>query len=227
MKKLFLFLVVASSLLMGCTDRNAPSNGVTVDFSIQKVAPFMYKFTNLSKGADSYKWDFGDGSFSYAKDEAICTYSDPGTYIVTLTGIKGNEKTDCRKKITVKKPSIYIAGYTLYKIPYENKYYKVVCKDDDVFTTNWGFTTTYTPLLDGTDLPYIKYFSSPKLMDKLDGDNYYTFYVYHTINTSSTSGDTQCLKQKLTKEAIYTYQEEHILKSNNGETELGIIFYYE
>ena len=84
----------------------------------------------------------------------------------------------------------------------------------------------YTPLLDNTDIPYIKYFNSPLLMDKLDGDNYYTFYVYHTTNTSSSSGDTQCLKQKLSKSAIYEYKNEHILTSDNGKTQLGIIMEY-
>lgn len=237
MKNVYLILMIIATILCGCTERNTPTNPggngnggstkVSVDFSYRLVAPFCYQFTNKSQGADSYKWDFGDGAFSTADNDATHQYQAAGTYIVTLTGTKGNEKTDCRKQIVVKKPSIYIAGYTLYKIPYENKYYKVVCKDDDLFTTNWGFTTIYTPLLDQTDLPYVKYFSSPQLMDKLDGDNYYTFYVYHTTNTGSTGGDTQCLKQTLTKEAIYTYRDEHILRSNNGETVLGILFHYE
>lgn len=243
MKNVYLILMLIATILCGCTERNVPSNPgggnggnnvgnggstkVTVDFTYQLVSPFCYKFTNKSQGADSYKWDFGDGSFSSADKETTHQYKATGTYIVTLTGTKGNEKTDCRKQIVVKKPSIYIAGYTLYKIPYENKYYKVVCKDDDLFTTNWGFTTVYTPLLDKTDLPYIKYFSSPLLMDKLDGDNYYTFYVYYTTNTSSTSGDTQCLKQKLQKTEILKYEEEYILTSDNGQTQLGIIMEYQ
>ena len=200
---------------------------VTIDFSIQQMAPFMYKFTNKSKGAESYKWDFGDGSYSFDKD-AMYTYSAAGTYAVTLTGTtKNGSKYDCRKTLTVKTPKIYISGYALNKIPYENKYYKVVCKDDDLLTTHWGFSTIYTPLLDNSDIPYICNFQDWQEMTELDGDNYYTFYVYYTSNTSSTSGDTQVLKQKLTKAEILTYQNKHILKSNNGETELAILFSYE
>ena len=87
---------------------------------------------------------------------------------------------------------------------------------DDWFETNWGFTTVYTPLIDNTDIPYVKYFNKELLMDKLDGDEYYTIYVYHTSNSSNTSGDTQCLKQKLTKTSILQYKDEHILTSDNG-----------
>lgn len=243
MKKL-IFLLCLLFACVACKEQNPPtpggsggggSNGgnsgggtpqsVEVDFSYQLTAPFWYSFTNKSQGVDSYKWDFGDGSFSTNKD-AMHVYETTGTYTVTLTGTASGVKYDCQKKITVKKPDIYIAGYTLYKIPYENKYYKVVCEDDDWFGTDWGFSTVYTPLLDKSDIPYIKYFNTPLLMDKLDGDDYYTFYVYHTTNTSSSSGDTQCLKKKLSKSAIYEYKDEHILTSDNGQTQLGIIMEY-
>ena len=237
MKNKILLSALLVALFAGCKEQNPPTynggstggnsggNNVSVDFSYQQISPLSFSFINKSKGVNSYKWDFGDGTWSNEKD-VIHQYESFGTYNVTLTATIGGEKIDCRKKITVKSPSIYVAGYKLYKIPYENKYYKVVCEDDDWFTTNWGFTTVYTPLLDNSDIPYVKYFSSPKLMDKLDGDNYYTIYVYHTKNTSSTSGDTQCLKQKLSKNAIYQYKNEHILQSDNGQTKIGILMEY-
>lgn len=235
--KFILFAIIATSLC-ACGGQNTPTppngnggggNGntqsVSIDFTYQVTAPFTYSFTNTSKGADSYKWDFGDGDWSNEKN-VTHRYASAGTYTVTLTGTAGGQKYDARKKLTVQKPSIYVAGYTLHKIPFENKYYKVVCKDDDWFGTAWSFTTVYTPLLDNTDIPYTARWSSPKLMDKLDGDDYYTIYVYHTTNTSSTSGDTQCLKQKLTKSTIYQYQNEYILTSDNGQTKIGILMEY-
>lgn len=235
MRKL-LILTLATLTLVACKEQNPPTpsgsgNGggktqtISIDFTYQLTAPFMYSFKNTSKGADSFKWDFGDGMWANSKD-ATHIYESPGTYTVTLTGTANGVKYDCSKKLTVKKPSIYIAGYMLYKIPYENKYYKVVCKDDDWFGTDWGFTTKYTPLLDNSDIPYIVNWSEPKLMDKLDGDEYYTFYVYYTTNTSNNNGDTQCLKQKLTKTAIYEYKDEHILTSDNGKTKIGILMEY-
>ena len=246
MKHKIFLLTLAVAVLAGCNDSNPPSQGgntnpggpggsggngggttqnVTMGFTYELIGPFMYSFTNTSKGAESYKWDFGDGTWSNGTD-ALHQYESAGTYTVTLTGTVGATKYDYRKTITVKNPSIYVAGYTLYKIPYENKYYKVACEDDEWFGTDWGFTTVYTPLLDNSDIPYVKYFNSPLLMDKLDGDNYYTFYVYYTSNSSNTNGDTQCLKQKLQKSEIYTYKNEHILTSDNGKTKIGIIMEY-
>ena len=225
--------ILAVMFLAGCENPDTPnynsgksSNGnedVSVNFSYKVTQPFTYEFENLSTGVSSYKWDFGDGNTANTIN-AKHTYASIGTYTVTLTGIKNGTKYDCRKKVTVKKPSIYIAGYTLYSIPFENKYYKVKCEDDDWFETNWGFTTNYTPLLDNSDIPYTRLFNSPLLMDKLDGDNYYTFYVYYSSNT--TASGTQCLKQKLNKTEILKYKEEHILTSDNGKTKLGIIMQY-
>ena len=50
------------------------------------VAPFIVTFTNLSSGAASYAWDFGDGKTSVAT-HPINTYASPGTYNVKLTAI--------------------------------------------------------------------------------------------------------------------------------------------
>ncbi len=46
--------------------------------------PRQLQFTNTSKYANSYLWDFGDGSISTKKDP-IYTYFEDGTYAVTLT----------------------------------------------------------------------------------------------------------------------------------------------
>ncbi len=222
MKKLILFMVIAVCIT-ACNGRNEPSDP-SVRFAYKQVSPFTYEFTNKSTGVTSYKWDFGDGTSASTKD-ATHKYTSSGKYIVTLTGTYNGEKYDSRATLEVKNPSIYIAGYKLYRIPYENKYYKIVCKDDDLLGTNWGFETVYTPLLDASDLPYVKYFSSPLLMDKLDGDNYYTFQVFES--NSTTGSGTQCLKQKLQKTEILKYKDEHILQSDNGETKLGIIMQYQ
>src|SRR5207249_1535314 len=55
----------------------APTNG---------TAPLTGSFTNLSSGATSYNWDFGDGNTSAAANPAN-TYSNAGSYTVTLTAI--------------------------------------------------------------------------------------------------------------------------------------------
>jgi len=46
-------------------------------------------FGNLSSGASSYFWDFGDGNYS-ALVSPMWTYAGPGTYIVTLYATRAN-----------------------------------------------------------------------------------------------------------------------------------------
>ncbi|MGC3958310.1 MAG: PKD domain-containing protein [Verrucomicrobiota bacterium] len=48
------------------------------------IAPRIVTFTNLSAGATSYLWDFGDGQNSTATNPTN-TYSDAGSYTVSLT----------------------------------------------------------------------------------------------------------------------------------------------
>jgi PKD repeat protein len=51
-------------------------------------------------GMDSYRWDFGDGAVSWAKDP-VHIYSAPGTYAVNLTVGKGGCSASCRSTIEV------------------------------------------------------------------------------------------------------------------------------
>ncbi len=69
------------------------------------VANFVYtvngnivEFSNTSTGADSYKWDFGNGHVSNDKNPTH-EYNDSGDYNVTLTA--SNECGDTTKTITV------------------------------------------------------------------------------------------------------------------------------
>lgn len=75
---------------------------VIADFEISsKSNPPMYRFINRTSGATDLRWDFGDGSFSFAPDEAIHIYEKAGTYTVTLTANVGGQKYQQRKTLTV------------------------------------------------------------------------------------------------------------------------------
>src|SRR5205807_1756397 len=47
------------------------------------VAPLLVSFSNLSTGASTYSWDFGDSNTSIISNPGN-TYSNAGTYTVTL-----------------------------------------------------------------------------------------------------------------------------------------------
>jgi len=60
--------------------------------ALNGIAPLAVNFTNKSKMATSWSWDFGDGSALNTDENPSHTYTDKGTYTVTLTAT--NEKGD-------------------------------------------------------------------------------------------------------------------------------------
>lgn len=57
-------------------------------------------FTNNSVGADSYEWNFGDGSTS-TDENPVYTYSTTGTYTVALTATAGSNSTSYEEEIVI------------------------------------------------------------------------------------------------------------------------------
>ncbi len=75
---------------------------VIVDFGIEPTSnPLMYRFPNLSSGATEFRWDFGDGTWSFAKNAAVKVYDKAGTYTVTLTANVGDRQYVQRKMLKV------------------------------------------------------------------------------------------------------------------------------
>lgn len=68
-----------------------------------KVAPATINFTNSSEGADSYKWDFGDGNTSEEQNPKH-TYLLSGNYEVTLSAIKGGKVISSSKSVSIEAP---------------------------------------------------------------------------------------------------------------------------
>ena len=221
MKRAYI-LILTAVILCGCKK----TTSVLVDYQPVRLSPLMYKFVNYSHGCDSYKWDFGDGTWSYAADYALHEFETTGKYTVTLIGTSDGERYEYRQVVNVTVPACYIAGFTLYNIPYEDRYYKVVFKDDNLFPSSWDFQTTYTPILTEDDLPYTMRFNNPRYMEDMDSHDHYTVQVVRTANPSSTDGDTQCLKQQLKVKDIKTYQPQYILSTETDATTIGILMEY-
>jgi len=85
----------------GCTDsitrpisvKEAPPPDFTSDNTQSCKTPFVVKFTNLTPGSNAYVWDFGDGTGS-TDVNPIHTYTDTGSYTVTLIAVSNNGCVD-------------------------------------------------------------------------------------------------------------------------------------
>jgi gliding motility-associated-like protein len=70
-------------------------------------APFAVEFANLSGGATGYLWDFGDSQTSALANPSH-TYTQPGTYTVTLTATDPNscnEQDIATQEVTIASPA--------------------------------------------------------------------------------------------------------------------------
>lgn len=118
MKKLkFFYYIIAISLLAGCgsddAEMSSGDGGITVDFTFTSDGN-LFTFTNLSQGATSYKWDFGDLSFYCDKENPSYRYTRAGGDLnVTLTAMNDSGESYATKTISapeVKNISIEIDG---------------------------------------------------------------------------------------------------------------------
>tara|TARA_R110002033_G_scaffold160593_1_gene196982 strand:+ start:17832 stop:18746 length:915 start_codon:yes stop_codon:yes gene_type:complete len=108
MKKLrFLYYFIAVSLLAGCGTDNTgvdSNGGIIADFSftVDENDASLFTFTNLSKGATSYRWDFGDLNFYCEKENPSYRYTKAGGEIeVTLTAMNDSgQEASITKTIT-------------------------------------------------------------------------------------------------------------------------------
>lgn len=228
--KLFLFVLIAS-FFAACEDPyeqfkphnpSNPNNPTTPSvekpnaaFGYEVRQPLKVKFQNKSRGANSYKWDFGDGTTS--RDEnPTHRYEKKGIYKVTLTATYSAGFSSASDKyisnVTIEDPTkIYLSGFQVNTIPYQNEYYYVRMIDDDFFTTQWA--KTYYFLVSSANLPYSYIFETPKLLDGLYEDDYYDVELYY--NTTNSGNGTKVGSYRILTNEIYKYPEEITGGNNN------------
>lgn len=98
MKNFILFLVGTLTLsLASCTKE--PSANINANKTEVEVNEEI-SFTNSSQEAESYLWEFGDGTTS-TKKEPVKAYSKAGEYNVFLTAYSKNEKKDDRASLLI------------------------------------------------------------------------------------------------------------------------------
>jgi len=95
-------MVIASVCAQVPIAQEETEQKVIVDFEIERNGnQLMCRFINRSSGATDFRWDFGDGTFGFAKDEAIHAYEKMGTYTVTLTANVGEQKYVQQKSLNL------------------------------------------------------------------------------------------------------------------------------
>lgn len=85
-----LFAFTAIAFTVGCKVEDPEACFTASTNNVEVNAPVT--FNNCSKHAESYEWNFGDGS-SAVGSSASHIYTSPGTFTVTLTAL-GEEKDD-------------------------------------------------------------------------------------------------------------------------------------
>lgn len=100
--KIYLLLAFAASLIMTACEYYPESDFYADKYEV--VVNERIYFTNTSDNADSYEWDFGDGTISFNYD-ASHSYEAPGTYVVTLYAFMDDKESVSSITVYVNRPA--------------------------------------------------------------------------------------------------------------------------
>ena len=104
MKKILFASVIAFVAIFAtsCKDKNAgDAPKARFEYSVEDLT---VTFTNQSVDAETYAWDFGDGSAISAEENPIHEYAAEGTYKVTLTAKNQFGEKAASLSVVVEKP---------------------------------------------------------------------------------------------------------------------------
>ena len=114
MKKSFIFasLVAIVAIFAACDKGNTPAGDAPKARFTYDVDGLTVTFNNASKDAETYAWDFGDGSEISAEENPVHTYAAEGTYAVKLTAKNAAGENSITDNVVIEKPmfSIKIDG---------------------------------------------------------------------------------------------------------------------
>ena len=104
-KQALLALGLSSALfLMSCGDDDSgvttPEVSASFTYTVDAETGGIVTFTNTSENADSYSWDFGDGTNS-TQENPVKTYMEDGDYTVVLTATNDGGSDEASEVITI------------------------------------------------------------------------------------------------------------------------------
>jgi len=105
MKKIYLFFVFPL-FIVSCSKK--PEANFYVEIDRAKVGAEVF-FRNTSDNADTYEWDFGDGSYASIDKNPVHIYKVAGTYNVTLTAFsKKGKRSRANMLLRVVEPTLLV-----------------------------------------------------------------------------------------------------------------------
>ncbi len=144
----------ATNTTFGCTDQEikiahivvqtSPSVNFTSTDNISCQSPHTVNFTDISVGATSWLWDFGNGSTSNSANVADHTYVTPGNYDVslTVTNAQGCSATETKASfVRINPPQAdFVAGpRTQGCLPLTTNFISTSTTSDPIITYLWNF----------------------------------------------------------------------------------------
>jgi PKD repeat protein len=99
-------MLIGVTFLISCNpDEGSGGKAVaSFQFEVDEADFLTVHFTNFSKNADSYSWDFGDSNTS-TEAEPSHTYAAAGTYTVTLTATGGSNEASKSETVIITDPN--------------------------------------------------------------------------------------------------------------------------
>jgi PKD repeat protein len=82
-------------------DEPTPAPVASFQYAVNETNGLEVTFTNFSKNATSYSWNFGDGIGTSTEENVTYTYADGGTFTVTLTATNETGSVEYTKEVTV------------------------------------------------------------------------------------------------------------------------------
>ncbi len=115
------FLGFLSVLFVACGSKSDPAPAPIADFTFNPSTgrtPLEVTFTNTSKNAKTYSWDFGNGQSSTQENPKI-TFTTVGVFNVTLTATGDGGTTKISKSINIQQgySKMSITKVTLLSYP--------------------------------------------------------------------------------------------------------------
>ncbi len=86
-------------------------------FEVDETTGLEVTFTNYSKDAASYAWDFGDGTGTSNEANPVYSYTLGGTYTVVLTVTNSAGTAEHSKEVTVEDKTLPVANFTFAANP--------------------------------------------------------------------------------------------------------------